>query len=137
MFPVTNRRPSRRARRGLATAELSFTLPILLIVLMAIFEFSLLFLARGELVEASREGARVAVLPGASYETVEWAVRQNLTPRLRGSAEIEIAGGDRAGELTTVAVRVPMQLASPDLLWPIGYSLKGQSLFAETRMMRE
>lgn len=137
MFPVTNRRRPHRARRGLATAELAFTLPILLIVLMAIFEFSLLFLARGELVEASREGARVAVLPGASYETVEWAVRQNLTPRLRDSAEIEIGGGDRAGELTTVAVRVPMQLASPDLLWPIGYSLKGQSLFAETRMMRE
>ena len=89
------------------------------------------------LVDASREGARVAALPGASYESVEWAVRQNLAPRLRGSAQIEIAGGERAGELTSVAVRVPMQLASPDLLWPIGYTLKGQQLYAETRMMRE
>jgi len=137
MFTVAPHRRTRLARRGLATAELALALPILLVVLMAVFEFSLLFLARGELVDASREGARVAALPGASYESVEWAVRQNLAPRLRGSAQIEIAGGERAGELTSVAVRVPMQLASPDLLWPIGYTLKGQQLYAETRMMRE
>lgn len=137
MFPVSRRRSTRVVRRGLATAELAFALPILLIVLMAIFEFSLLFLARGEVVEASREGARVASLPGATWESVEGAVQQSLTPRLRQSVRIDISGGERAGDVTSVTVLVPMHLASPDLLWPIGYSLKGRTLIAESRMMRE
>jgi len=116
---------------------LALALPVLLVVLMAIFEFSLLFLARGEVVEASREGARVASLPGATWDSVDGAVRQSLTPRLRESVEIDISGGERAGEVTSVTVLVPMHLASPDLLWPIGYSLKGRMLIAESRMMRE
>ncbi len=137
MLPVSPRRPTRVVRRGLATAELALALPVLLVVLMAIFEFSLLFLARGEVVEASREGARVASLPGATWDSVDGAVRQSLTPRLRESVEIDISGGERAGEVTSVTVLVPMHLASPDLLWPIGYSLKGRMLIAESRMMRE
>jgi hypothetical protein len=131
------RRVSARRRTGLATAELALTLPILLIVLMAIFEFSLLFLARGELVDASREGARVAALPGANQESVEWAVRENVAPRFRNAVVVDVSGGAQSGELITVAVRVPMRSASPDLLWPVGYSLKDQTLVAETRILRE
>jgi len=112
-------------------------LPILLIVLMAIFEFSLLFLARGELVDASREGARVAALPGASQESVEWVVRENVAPRFRNAVVVDVSGGAQSGEVITVAVRVPMRSASPDLLWPVGYSLKDQTLVAETRILRE
>jgi hypothetical protein len=32
---------------------------------------------------------------------------------------------------------VKAQEASPDLLWPIGFSLEGEELIAETRMIRE
>ena len=51
---------------------------------------------------------------------------------------VDAMGGDHApGEIVTVAVRVPMSTASPDLLWPIGFSLRGRSLYCETRMAKE
>ena len=40
--------------------ELALTLPILMLMLLAVFEFSLLFYARGKVVEASRAATRVS-----------------------------------------------------------------------------
>ena len=117
--------------------ELAFTLPILLLVLMALFEFSMLFFARGDVVEASRIGARTASLPGSTWEDVEESVYQALRPRLRQRVSINAQLGERTGDLVNVAVWVPMQDAAPDLLWPIGYGLVGRNLASETRMVRE
>jgi len=117
--------------------ELALTLPVLMIVLLAMFEFSMLFFARGEVVEASRIGARTASLPGSTWDNVENAVYSVLGPRLRQRVSINAELGDRTGDLVNVAVMVPMQDASPDLLWPIGYGLGGRNLVSETRMVRE
>ena len=43
-------------RRGVLSMELVLTLPIVGVVLLALFEFTLLFYARGLVVEASRAG---------------------------------------------------------------------------------
>jgi len=117
--------------------ELVLTLPILGVVLFGLCEFSLLFFARGEVVEAARIGARTACLPGADAADVEAAVHQVLGPRLRTVVDVNVQLGSHSGDLVAVAVRVPMSRAAPDLLWPIGYSLKDRQLFAETRMIRE
>ncbi len=127
----------RIARPGILTMELVMTLPILAIVLFALFEFSLLFFARGQVVEATRAGGRMACLPGCGCETVEHTVRQSLSPRLRNAAQIEVEPGEHSGDWVRVAVRVPMQAASPNLLWPVGFSLNGRNLFAETWMVKE
>ena len=59
------RRCSRaRSRRGSLTMELVLVLPILGILLLGLFEYSLLFFARGEVVDASRTGARIASVTG-------------------------------------------------------------------------
>lgn len=128
---------SRSARRGVFSLELLFTLPILTIVLFALFEFSLLFLAQGTLDDASRAGARSAASPATSREQIERTVRNKLTPRLRRSAQIEIEPGRHTGDTVQVTIRVPMNSASPDLLWPIGISLRDQALVARTRMTKE
>ena len=127
----------RIARRGILTMELVMTLPILAIVLFALFEFSLLFFARGQVVDACRAGGRMACLPGSGCETVDHTVRQSLSPRLRKAARIEVEPGEHTGDWVRVAVRVPMQAASPNLLWPIGFSLNDRNLFAETWMVKE
>ncbi len=126
-----------RSRRGILTMELVMTLPILGIVLFALFEFSLLLFARGSVVEASRAGARMASLPGADLESVEWEVRKVLNPRLQGDLDVQVDMGGGTGDVVSVIVTVPAGEASPDLLWPIGYSLRGRTLVAETRMIRE
>ncbi len=117
--------------------ELALTVPILLIVLFGLFEFSLLFFARGSAVEACRAGARKATLPGVTRADVEAEVRRVLKSRLRETAEIQIDPGEHSGDVVTVTVSIPMHSASPDLLWPIGYGLRNRYIDTKARMTRE
>lgn len=132
----TNNLP-RTPRRGILSAELLLTLPILTVLLFGLLEFSLLFFARGDVVEASRAGARAARLYGATTESVEEEVRFSLGGRLAPHARVTADLGTKTGDEVSVAVEVPMAVASPDLLWLIGYSLKGRELLCETRMAKE
>lgn len=124
-------------RRGILSMELLLTLPILTVLLFGLLEFSLLFFARADVVEASRAGARAARLYGATAESVEEEVRFSLGGRLASHVRVQADLGDKAGDEVRVAVEVPMAVASPDLLWLIGYSLQGRELLCETRMTKE
>ena len=137
-LPMTNHR-SRigKSRGGSLTMELVFVLPILGVLLLGIFEYSLLFFARGEVVDASRAGARFASLAGSSTVEIEQRVLNTLSPRLRGTAEIGIESGVFSGDPVSVAVKVPMSSAAPDLLWPIGFGLNGKHLISQTHMVKE
>ena len=53
-----------RNQRGAALLETAITLPLILLVSVAIFEFGRAYQAQQVLTNAAREGARVAVLPG-------------------------------------------------------------------------
>jgi hypothetical protein len=128
---------ARRLRRGYLSLELVMVLPILGVVLMGLFEFSMLFFARGSVVEASRIGARTASLPGADRQSIEAEIRKVLSPRLGQTMRITVDAGERTGDVVAVGVSVPMGSASPDLLWPVGYSLAGRNLYCETRMIKE
>ncbi len=117
--------------------ELVLVLPIFGIVLFALLEFTLLFYARADVVEASRIGARLATLPGVTQENVEQEVLKILPPQLGQGAVIQAEMGEHSGDVVMVAVSIPMALASPNLLWPIGYDLNKQNLYSETRMIKE
>jgi hypothetical protein len=117
--------------------ELVLTLPILGILLMGLLEFSLLFFARADVAEACRAGARKATLHGATWQTVEDEVRRTLSPRLGQQMQVIADLNVPSGEMVHVAVRVPMNAASPDLLWPVGYSLDGRDLYCESHMAKE
>ena len=126
-----------RVRRGVLSMELVLTLPILFVLLLGLFEFTMLFYSRSLVVEASRAAARKASLPGATDEAIEAEVRRILSPSLQAGVQIEVDLGDRSGDLVAVSIEVPMSSASPDLLWPIGVGLNGRNLYSETRMIRE
>ena len=125
------------APRGFLSMELVLTLPILGIVLLGLLEFSMLFFARSSIVESSRAGARKGTLLQVAPEDVEAECRKILSPQLQQGLQVEFVPGSRTGDVVLVAVRVPMSAASPDLLWPVGFSLQGRSLYAETRMIKE
>ncbi|WP_010586236.1 TadE/TadG family type IV pilus assembly protein [Schlesneria paludicola] len=126
-----------RGRRGVLSMELVLTLPILFMLLLALFQFMMLFYSRSLIVEASRAAARKATLPGTTESDVEAEVRRVLVPRLQQGMQVQVDFGEWSGDVVTVSVAVPMAAASPDLLWPIGLGLNGQNLFSETRMVRE
>jgi hypothetical protein len=117
--------------------ELVLTLPILLVVLLALFEFMMLFYSRSLIVEASRVAARKASLPGATQEAIEDEVRRVLSPRLQTGMQVGVELGIYSGDVVMVSVQTPMNSAAPDLLWPIGVGLTGRNLYSETRMIRE
>ena len=130
-------RTTARPRRGVLSMELVLTLPILFMLLLGLFEFTMLFYSRSLVVEASRAAARKASLPGATDEAIEAEVRRVLSPTLQTGLQIGVDLGDRSGDLVIVSIEVPMSSASPDLLWPIGVGLNGRNLYSETRMIRE
>lgn len=127
----------KRRRKGVLSMELVLVLPIVMTVLFAVFEFSCVFLSRGSIVDAARAGARTAALDGASPERVEDRVRRTLGKQLGRNAQIFTRLGDRTGDEVIVGVRVPMQDAAPNMLWPIGYDLNGRYLQTEIVMVRE
>ena len=53
----------RRGERGQAIVELALTLPLLLLVVLGVFDFGLMFQRFEIVTNAAREGARLGVLP--------------------------------------------------------------------------
>ena len=87
--------------------------------------------------EASRAGARAATRIGSDLAQIENEVGLVLFPPLNQNVQVEMLGGEHSGDPVTVAVQVPMNSASPDFLWIVGYSLQGRSLYAESTMIKE
>jgi len=104
---------------------------------MGLLEFGMLMYARTSVVQACRQGARAASLAGVPNEQIEFEIRNVLPPALQQGLQVEVTGGEFTGDVVTVTLGVPMAVASPDLLWPIGYSLDGRYLISETSMIKE
>lgn len=117
--------------------EVLLILPVFLILLLALVEFSYMLSARSDIVEASRAGARLATLSGIDLEEIENDVFRSLGGRYGSAVQVHAQLGTYSGDEVVVAVRVPMSAAAPDLLWPVGYGLRGKQFVAETRMLKE
>jgi len=140
------RRTLRTRRRGVLALELLLILPILLLLVLAMVQFSLTLYARQQLVAASREACRVAAL-GGNLGDVEQMVHKVLGGGRIADAEIEMTDETGAtvpsgravpsGEAIAVWLRLPTAYAVPDLLRFVGYSIRGDELVARTMMRRE
>jgi Flp pilus assembly protein TadG len=65
-----------RNEKGAEFVEFALAFPLLLLVLMGIFDFGLMFQQYEVLTNAAREGARVATLPGYTNTDVTTRVQQ-------------------------------------------------------------
>jgi Flp pilus assembly protein TadG len=104
----------RRDQRGAALLEMAFTLPLLLLISVSIFEFGRAFEVWQVLTNAAREGARVAVLPGISDAMVTARVQQyanagvldvGVTPTvtIQRNSTISYGSGTASGSKVTVS----------------------------------
>jgi Flp pilus assembly protein TadG len=66
-------------QRGAALLETAITLPLILLVAVAIFEFGRAYQTWQVLTNAAREGARIAVISGTTDQQVTDAVRSYMT----------------------------------------------------------
>jgi Flp pilus assembly protein TadG len=68
-----------RNQRGAALLETAITLPLILLISVAIFEFCRAYQVQQVLTNAAREGARIAVLPDYTDAQVTSVVRSYMT----------------------------------------------------------
>ena len=105
-----------QSEKGAALIEAAITVPIILLISVGIFEFGRAYQTWQVLTNAAREGARVAVLPGATPGGATTRVRAYLTSgQLADPASatvvvttesIDIGGGATAGA-SRVTVNYP------------------------------
>ena len=127
-----------RRRGAILSMELIFVLPIVIGLLFAIVEFSMLWTASHLVKSASTAGCRVATFPGSNAAAVQESVAMALgRPALIQNCQVEVRGGVNSGDEVLVAVRVPMAAAAPDLLGFFGFRLQDRTLEAQTVMRKE
>jgi Flp pilus assembly protein TadG len=101
MAPVSRGR-RRASQSGQAVIELALTLPLLLVIVMGIFDFGLMFQRYEVVTNAAREGARVGVLPNYTPADAQARAQQYLT-----------SGGLSSASATIVAVPGQATFGSP------------------------
>jgi Flp pilus assembly protein TadG len=129
------------ARRGSVAVELILVFPILVGFLFGTIEFSLLLHTRQQLLDASREGARVAARGGTNAEVIA-TVKQALggTGPLADNATVDItpfsASPPNIRDGVTVCVSIVDAQVVPNMLpWLI--DLTNESMMACTTMNLE
>lgn len=127
----------RRRVGAILSMELVMVLPVFLLVLFAVVEFSMLSTARTKLTDAARHGVRMLCVSDRSHDDVRTEVKALLGRHLARHAEIIIDDSQVPGDTVNVYVRIPMSSASPDLLWMTGFSVRDRYLGAEAPMARE
>src|SRR5437868_2703662 len=109
-------RSGRSRRRGAAIAEFAVVVPILVLLVFGMLEFSRVMMVEEVLVNAAREGARKATLPGSTTDNVNTVVSTYLTNSGINGAPNPTVSPDpstaNAGDAITVTVSVPFNKVS-------------------------
>lgn len=131
-------RPSRLARRrGAAAVEFALVAPLLVVLVFGMIEFGRMFMAEQVLTNAAREGARKAVLPGATDAQAQTTIDDYLSgASITGHSRSVSPSTTSAegGTAITVTVSVPYNQVS----WlPVSTFLPGKTLSAKVVMRKE
>ncbi len=122
---------TKSGRRGAAAVEFALVAPVFLVFLFGTIELGRLALSRNVITNASREGARLAIIEGATDEDVKSTAEHFATV---GSVDNVTVTVDR--DDTTVSVTV--SILFKDVSWlPNAWFLRDQTLASTTTMRQE
>ena len=141
---IFTRRNSRRPRRGNALLDLAFVLPILLALTFGAVEYGYALYVKHVLQGAAREGARTAIVPGATPAQVNAAIDTSMQtagfPQGKYSRTISPANwnGASAGAVVTVEVKATWSAIGVHVLpQALGGINPAKELKAATAMRKE
>jgi len=128
----------RRKRRATAAVEFAIVAPVFLLLVFGMIEYGRMVMVQQIITNASREGARTAVLDGATTSSVQSAVNTYLTAGSISGATVTVSPNPPStaqyGDPVTVTVSVPFSQVS----WlPSPMYLGGTTLSSATVMRRE
>jgi Flp pilus assembly protein TadG len=127
-----------RARRAVAAVEFAMIAPVMMVFTFGMVEVGRYMMVKSQAIQATREGARLAVLPNASSSAVTSKVQESLQLLAINNATIELVPSTLStaapGSYVTVRVRIDPTTVSwvPGFLDPYI-----PDFVAETVMRRE
>lgn len=116
-----------RDERGQSLAEMALILPVLMAVVIGIFEFGRAWNVRQTVTHTAREAARIAVIRSNTESMVEAAIDDRLSAAALdpGLATVTITGiGGPPGSATTIEVAYPYTF---EFLGPVVDLLNGEA----------
>lgn len=100
-----------RRRRGAAVLEMAFIAPIFFMLIVGIIEFGRMLMVQQVVTNASREGARRAVIETSTVQEVKALVQTYMTNASISGATVTVDPPDlntpNSGDTVTVTVSVP------------------------------
>ena len=129
--------------RGQALLETAITLPIVLLVAVAIFEFGRAYQTLQIVTNAAREGARIAVLPSTTDNMVQTRVTDYLrtgqlqnagttTVNINRASTVVVGTGTASASIVTVNYPFSFMVLNPVAKLIKGTSTMGDSPFTMT-----
>lgn len=129
-------REAGRSRTGAVTVEFAFLLPVLVAILLGALEIGNMVSIKSALQNAAREGARRAVLPQATLQTVINSCNQSLTGNRLAGVSISISPTPSSAKSgTMISVSVSVQYSQNSWLRTAG--ILGDRQLASTVVMRK
>lgn len=119
------------ARRGAAAVEFALIAPVFLVFLFGTIELGRLALARNVIANASREGARLAIVEGATEADIRETAEHFAA--VAGVENVTVSLEDNDATVT-----VTVSVLFRDVSWlPDAWFLRDQTLAATTTMRKE
>jgi len=129
---------NRRKRTGAAAVEFALVAPVFFLLVLGMVEVGRAVMVQQVLTNASREGARRAVLDGATATQVSSFVTSYLTNASVSGATVTFPQGNPEAAGYGAPVEVSVSVPFGQVSWvPAPMYLGGQTLSASTIMRRE
>lgn len=131
-------RLGRRKRLGAAVVEFAIVAPLFFLLVFAMIEYGRMVMVSQLITNASREGARQAVLDGATNADVENAVNDFLETSSIQGADVDTIPSNVSTADNGDAITVSVSINFDQISWlPSPMYLGGQEIKASTVMRRE
>ncbi|MCS7239295.1 MAG: pilus assembly protein [Thermoguttaceae bacterium] len=130
--------PSHFRRTGAAVVEFAIVAPVFFLFVIGIIEFGRMVMVQQVITNASREGARIAVLDGSTGQEVRARAQAILVPAGVRNAQIIIEPDPPSSAAAGAPVSVTVSVRFRDVSWlPTPIFLGNITLQATTVMRRE
>ena len=125
-------------RIGAAVVEFAVVAPLLFVLTLGMMEVSRMVMVKQLLINASREGARLAVLPGTTSDEVLALVSHELTTYSVNGVNVQIQPSSLGSAAAGTPVTVSLDVAAASVSWiPKPLFSFNQTLAASTTMRKE
>lgn len=131
-------RKCRSSRRGAAVVEFAVVAPVFITLVFGMIEYGRMVMVQQVLTNATREGARRAVLDGATTNEVKTAVEDYLESSTITGATVTVSPNPPSSAESGDPVTVTVTIGFNQVSWlPSPFFLGGKTMTAKSVMRRE